>query len=136
MKRYLLLIALGVLAWGQTNANTTNHESSAFKAAAVEKDSIYIPNAFSPNEDGRNDRFEVFVKSGTSARIKTYKIFNRWGGLVFEQENILLPASDLQWWDGYFNGERVTPDTYVYRIEVEYGASKTLVYTGEIALLR
>jgi len=136
MKRYLLLLALGFFACGQANANPSNHHSGTFKAAAVENDSIYIPNAFSPNEDGRNDRFEVFIKSGASARIKTYKVFNRWGSLVFERENILLPASDLEWWDGYFDGERVTPDTYVYRIEVEYGANKTLVYTGEISVVR
>ena len=73
---------------------------------------IYVPNVFSPNNDGNNDVFKIEI-SGT-ARIESFKfqIFNRWGGLVFEsdQENI--------GWKGDFLGGIVEEGVYVWLMEV------------------
>ncbi|MCO6489242.1 MAG: gliding motility-associated C-terminal domain-containing protein [Phaeodactylibacter sp.] len=45
--------------------------------------SIYIPNAFSPNGDGRNDHFGIFAHPGTVSEVLEFKVFNRYGGLVY-----------------------------------------------------
>lgn len=142
MKQQILLFILAIFAIGQVGA--TNHTSSesvgiyisSDLSLKISSDSIYIPNAFSPNEDGRNDRFEIFIKPGTSAVVKSYMVFNRWGTLLFERKDFPVHTdSPDNWWDGYFQGEKATPDTYVYHIEVEYTNGRSIIYTGSINLV-
>ena len=71
---------------------------------------MYIPNAFSPNDDGRNDRFQV----GYIGQLMEYQmtVFNRWGGLVFQSDDPLLG------WDGKaHNGQLAETGVYTYIIE-------------------
>ncbi|GCD77236.1 hypothetical protein JCM31826_07180 [Thermaurantimonas aggregans] len=73
---------------------------------------IFVPNAFSPNDDRRNDRFKVAV-----SEFITYfemMIFNRWGELVFQTF-----TADFEW-DGTFRGEKLPQGNYPYRIIYEY----------------
>jgi gliding motility-associated-like protein len=80
------------------------------------KDSkVYIPNAFTPNKDGKNDRFHI---SGSGITKANYlRIFNQFGQMVFERKNFSLDdrANDC---DGYFKGQRATAGTYVYFLEM------------------
>jgi gliding motility-associated-like protein len=69
---------------------------------------IYIPNAFSPNDDGRNDLFQVF---GPEIEVRQLSIFNRWGSLVYEGD-----GSDA-YWDGQINGQRANTGVYIYQLE-------------------
>lgn len=73
---------------------------------------FYIPNAFSPNDDGINDSFDVFP----AGEITTYQItiFDRWGGTVFQSSKIDEP------WDGYIKGKLAPKGIYVYLIEYEF----------------
>jgi gliding motility-associated-like protein len=134
MKHYLLLLGFALLSVGTASASIGHSTAAPHLSYTIQNDSIYIPTAFSPNEDGRNDRFEIFFKPGTNAQIKSYHIFNRWGSMLFESENFSTPAADNAWWDGYFRGEKVRPGLYVYKIEVEY-ANRSLIYTGEISVV-
>ena len=68
---------------------------------------LYIPNAFTPNGDGLN---ETFGPVGQRVDYYSMVIFNRWGQLIFESNDI----NDQ--WDGTYKGERVQTDTYVYKI--------------------
>jgi gliding motility-associated-like protein len=72
--------------------------------------SLYVPNTFTPNGDGINDFFTIKGKE-----IKTFQlyIFNRWGELIFESDNM-----DYQW-DGAHNGRQVLIDTYVWKVDYE-----------------
>lgn len=73
---------------------------------------IFVPNAFSPNEDRRNDRFRVAV-----SEFITYfemMIFNRWGELVFQTF-----TADFEW-DGTYRGQKLPQGNYPYRIIYEY----------------
>lgn len=72
---------------------------------------LYIPNAFSPNNDGKNDFFSIFTSQSSVAEILQFSIFNRWGSIVFERRN-LAATNGLQLWDGYVNGKRVVNGTY------------------------
>ena len=69
-----------------------------------------IANFLTPNQDGHNDRF--VVKYDNFAEVSLLRIYNRWGELVFETNNILLDQ-----WDGTFRGKTLNPDVYVYYIE-------------------
>lgn len=87
----------------------------------------YIPNAFSPNDDGRNDRFQVY----NVCPIEEFKldIFNRWGGQVYRSRDI------SQGWDGFFQGEPAPVDVYTYVVRlIENGEEKYI--TGELNLIR
>lgn len=95
---------------------------------------LFIPNAFSPNDDGYNDRF--FVNAGNDiALIRTFRVWNRWGGLLFEQQNI--QANDPNYgWDGKARGQMMTPGVYVYSIELELVDGEVIQDKGEVSLVR
>ncbi len=95
---------------------------------------VYIPNAFSPNEDGRNDFFTVYAGPG-ARQILRLKIFNRWGGLVFENDNF-QPNDPSLGWDGYFKGEPAQIDIYAYFVEVAFIDGVSVIYEGDISLVR
>ncbi|MCB0568831.1 MAG: gliding motility-associated C-terminal domain-containing protein [Phaeodactylibacter sp.] len=92
------------------------------------KAEIYIPNAFSPNDDGINDYFEPF---GPGIELQHLQIFNRWGGLLYDEQ-----AADANW-DGLCNGEKAAPGVYAFVLEyfnrLEGKAEKA---TGAIILIR
>ena len=93
----------------------------------------YIPTAFSPNDDGVNDRFLVY---GPSSSLATYsiKIFNRWGGVVFERVDV--PVNDeISGWDGYQNEKELNPGVFVYEIILQDG-QLTKRYNGDLLLVR
>ena len=95
---------------------------------------IYIPNAFSPNIDGTNDYFTAF--GGISAlQIKTLRIFNRWGALVFEADNIPI-SQEIFGWDGRFKGKALAPNVFAYLIEIEFLDNVVLLYKGDITLVK
>src|SRR5690606_21893357 len=95
---------------------------------------VFIPSAFSPNGDGVNDEFLVFAGSNVSV-IKQFSIFSRWGELVYSVANI--PPNDRFFgWNGEFNGKRLNPDVFVYLIEIEYTDGRTIVFKGDITLLK
>ncbi len=101
---------------------------------------IYIPNAFSPNGDGRNDEFRVFPCIGVT-NITSASLFDRWGNQVFQSgdndvSNGLFCAGGLPLWDGTFRGNDAKPGVYVYVIEVEFLDNVRLVYRGDVSLLR
>jgi len=95
---------------------------------------VYIPNAFTPNGDGVNDVFHVFGGPGVT-NIKVMTLFDRWGELVFEGEN--LPPSDPTYgWDGRFRDQHMNPGVFVYYIEVEFIDGEVIPYKGDFTILR
>jgi gliding motility-associated-like protein len=82
------------------------------------KTGIAMPNAFSPNGDGKNDY--LYVMGGLDIKkVKNLSVFNRYGQKLFESLN--APANDRKYgWDGRVNGKRVDFGTYVYFAAVEY----------------
>jgi gliding motility-associated-like protein len=98
------------------------------------KGSVFIPNAFTPNNDGLND---VFYVSGYGiAKVKRFSIFDRWGKLLFNKEN--FPAGDRKFgWDGNVLGSEVTVTTaFVYIVEVECVGGTTIPLKGSVLLVR
>jgi len=95
---------------------------------------IYIPNAFSPNADGRNDYFMVYGGKDVF-EVRTFKIFNRWGELVVEHNNF-LPNNFNYGWDGKMNRENLNSNVYIYYIEVAFLDGWVEVYKGDLTLVR
>lgn len=94
---------------------------------------VFIPNTFSPNADGAND---VFYVRGTGLfNIKQMRIFNRWGEEVFAKT--IINANDANaGWDGTYKGQKLNPDVYVYMVEVQCENTTTLVYKGNVTLIK
>ena len=90
---------------------------------------VEVPNVFTPNEDGTNDVFSTV--SIVPVDIKSIRIWNRWGKLVFDNED------DQDAWDGSLNDEAAASDVYVYEIQYSIPGSEN-VYTerGDVTLLR
>ena len=95
---------------------------------------VYIPNAFSPNEDGRNDLFTIYAGPG-ARQVLDLKIFNRWGGLVFEK-GPFQPNDPSLGWDGFFKGEPAQVGVYAYFAEVAFIDGVSIIYEGDISLVR
>ena len=96
---------------------------------------IYVPNAFSPNQDGVNDRFQVFSADATAVTINHYAIFDRWGALLYEARNFSL-TDVTQFWNGTFQGQVLGPGTYVYMMDVNPGDGQNLLLSGDLLLIR
>jgi gliding motility-associated-like protein len=96
---------------------------------------IFAPTAFSPNNDGANDNFNLFSGAGTR-RILTFKIFNRWGTMMFQRTNMLPLDAINGAWDGMFQGREASTDTYVWFAEIEFEDGEKEIFKGDVALLR
>ncbi len=92
---------------------------------------LYIPNAFTPNEDGHNDKFYA---RGLDIGIVDFKmrIFNRWGEQLFGSNDI------DEGWDGTIHGgyEQVPDGVYLYRIDIINLEGDNLNYNGKVSLIR
>jgi len=88
---------------------------------------IFVPNAFSPNQDNANDI--VYVR-GQNIKEMDFKIFDRWGELVFESTNQNVG------WDGTYKGKPLDPDVYVYHLKVVCVDGQENLIKGNITLLK
>lgn len=95
---------------------------------------LYVPNVFSPNFDGINDRFELF--GGIAAQeIILFRIFDRWGTLVYEKENLPLREGGYGW-DGQHNGQEAPAGVYAYYAKVRFIDGAELDFEGDVTIIR
>ncbi len=92
---------------------------------------VYIPSAFSPNNDGNNDRFNI---KGISI-VRHMIIFNRWGKPVYERNNYIA-SNNTNGWDGTFKGEPLPAGAYTYFTEMECPTGGIFVRKGTVVLVR
>jgi len=108
--------------------------SDSLAVSVIKKREFFVPNAFSPNGDGRNDNFTVFGGIEVES-IVSLTIFNRWGGIFYEGQN-LTPSNLLQGWNGKVNGEDASQDVYVWMAQIRFIDGVVLDFGGDISLLR
>ena len=102
--------------------------SKSLKVTGVQY--IRMPNAFTPNGDGRNDYyFPVF----NQLQSLEFSIFNRWGEMIFYTKSL-----ESQGWDGNFKGKEAPNGTYVYKVNYQLKAegSKLKTQTGSFLLIK
>ncbi len=88
---------------------------------------VFIPNAFTPNGDGNNDRFQPYVTGVIYADVE---VFDRWGEKVFETNNV------NEYWDGTYRGTECKPGVFVYNVKVVGFTGNTARYKGTVMLIR
>ena len=96
---------------------------------------VFIPNAFTPNHDGINDNFQIFTNTFYDVEVLNFMIFNRWGDLVWSQNNFTINTFH-NWWDGYFNNQAAQQDVYTYMIKVRHQTGKEELFAGDVTLVR
>jgi gliding motility-associated-like protein len=94
---------------------------------------IFIPNAFSPDGDGINDI--LFVQGSGIKLIKSFRIFSRWGELVFERTNFQT-GDPSNGWDGKIRGKAASQDVFVYICEAICEKGTPATFKGNIAVLK
>ena len=97
---------------------------------------VYIPNAFSPNDDGYNDRFWVYP-GGEVAKIHEFRVFNRWGEQVFGISDYdPFIRDNTNGWDGNLDNKKMNSAVFVYYVDVEFIDGRREVLKGSVALRR
>ena len=89
---------------------------------------LYVPNAFTPNNDGKNDGFKITSTCGINGELK---VFNRWGTVVFQTKDLSKS------WNGFVKGQLQTTDTYIYTVSYKF-LNRPTVHTqkGTVHLIR
>lgn len=78
---------------------------------------VFIPNAFTPNGDVPENR-KLMVRASGISMVKSFRVFNRWGKIVFEKNNFPPNSADFGW-DGRVNGKPADPGVYIYTADAK-----------------
>jgi gliding motility-associated-like protein len=109
-----------------SNSHGCSDTASHIITAEINSSVLWVPNVFTPNDDGINDLF--YVKSENINNFNA-KVFNRWGQILFEWTDLSIG------WDGTYKGNKVSDGTYVYVITASDINDTELKKTGIITLL-
>jgi gliding motility-associated-like protein len=96
---------------------------------------LYIPNTFSPNNDGVNDIFRIRGQGIT--KVNYFRIYDRWGKLVYEADNV-ADSNDAAWNGGFKNdgGKPENSGVFVYVFEIQCVTGQTVSGKGNVTLIR
>lgn len=113
-----------------TDANGCNGTAEIEVLPFVPKiEKVFLPNAFSPNDDGWNDEYETHLAEGVE--FQSLQIFDRWGELVFETKN------QAERWNGKFRGKNLQSDVFIAILKFkERDSGKENLKTTSVALMR
>ncbi len=92
------------------------------------KSPISVPSAFTPNGDGKNDKFRLM--GVTFQTLTEFRVYNRWGQEVFSTQDI------NDGWDGTYNGKLMDMGAYNYIIRVGYPDGAAETFKGDVTLIR
>jgi len=104
--------------------------SDSFTVEYQECHKVFIPNIFSPNGDGINDMWQVYG-GDDAAKIISLQIFNRWGSLVYEANNVDFYSADATW-----DGNNSTNGTYTYFVTVAFTTGENELFSGNVEIMR
>lgn len=93
---------------------------------------LFLPNAFTPNADGKNDYFKI-VQYGAGVKLGEFRVYNRWGQEMFSTRDV------TQGWNGSYKGTLQDANTYSYIVEYQCndrGVISQKIAKGDFILLR
>lgn len=97
---------------------------------------IYAPNIIWPEDpDGNNALFTLFARDESVAMIRTLQIFDRWGSMIFSNQDF-RPNDPQAGWDGKDRGEPVNPAVFVWWAKVELIDGREVLIKGDVTVLR
>lgn len=124
----------GITIWAQ-NQNGCISSRSFRVTVDTENLPIEFPNAFSPNQDGVNETFDLITPHQLIRKIISAEIMDRWGNRIYQiREMEGSPPHPL--WDGTAQGQPADPGVYAYICQVELINGEKKQFSGEIHLLR
>lgn len=94
---------------------------------------VYVPNVFSPNGDGINDRFGVFTKFDNIEFVELM-IYDRWGEKVYHEEGNL--ENGFLGWDGVTNGQNAPNGVYAYLLKIRTKGGSDHLLAGDLTIIR
>ncbi len=95
---------------------------------------IFVPNTFTPNGDGLNDGFTI--RGAGITKVKTFRIFDRWGKMVFATENAPVNSASATWNGTDMSGKELNPGVFVYMYEIVCMNNEVLTGKGNITLIK
>ncbi len=117
-------VTISVIALG---GNSCGVSTAGTDAAKTFDDAIFIPSAFTPNGDGKNDVFNVYSNQASAIELK---IFNQWGQLIYSTTNL------KDGWDGTFKGRVQPSGVYIYTAKITLLDGTQSTRKGPISLVR
>lgn len=93
---------------------------------------VFIPNSFSPNQDGVNDLFEVFIEE-PDVITNSISVFSRWGSRVYHSQRGI--EGERPFWDGRLGDGEVGQGVYTYIIEFNVSSDRTKVIKGDVSIV-
>jgi gliding motility-associated-like protein len=109
--------------------------SSSMRIYVTRNPELYIPNVFSPNNDGINDIWKVYAGKGI-AFLREFAIYDRWGGLLYRWEGAVEPDAWPGWGGGTADGQLAGAGVYVYLLQVEWVDGTKEVVSGDVTILK
>lgn len=116
-----------------TMPNRCTQTDSVF-IKVIDRRRVFVPSAFSPNNDGINDFVPIFGGPEVS-QILEFRVYGRWGELLFEDKNF-EPNDSERGWDGRLGGKELDTGVFAWVANVAFIDGKTAIYKGDVSLLR
>ena len=117
-----------VYVTGTNSTGCTVKDSVLIDVVGCDANSIFLPNTFTPNGDGLNDKF--YIRTSALSSLKYFRIFDEWGNLVFETNHL------DEGWDGNVNGKHAAQAVYVYILEGKCQDGYDVMKTGNVTAIR
>lgn len=109
-------------------------DSASTRLSVEKKKNIYFPNVFKPNAVNPDNSYFYGLGDGYAV-VSRLSVYSRWGEQLYEVRGI--PLNDMQaGWDGTFRGEPMLPGVYAWVAEVAFLDGDTVIYTGDVTLIR
>lgn len=94
---------------------------------------VEVPTGFTPNGDQTNDRLIVHGQEGTF--VETFRVYDRWGELVYEATEFEVNSEDSGW-NGNYRGKPLLPGVYIWQVIVTYPDGREEALQGQTTLIR
>lgn len=116
-----------------TNIHGCSGSGTVCVQALCKNSQVFIPNAFTPGGNVPENR-KLIVRAAGVNMVRSFRIFNRWGAIVFERHN--FPPNDPAYgWDGQSYGKPAESGVYVYTVDVVCENSVPYSFKGNVTLL-
>ncbi len=100
----------------------------------IEKKQVWVPNIFSPNDDGYSDYLSIFTDD-SGLQVITFQIADRWGDLCYRRDNF-VPVYANEGWNGRWQGKLAAAGVYGWFAIVEFSDGERLLLEGNVTLVR
>ena len=96
---------------------------------------VYIPNVFNPTSQNPSNRQFTIQFTDEVLEVSYFRVFDRWGALVFEVTDI-AGSAPIPGWDGSHKGKIVNPGVFVYTVEYRTSDGSSTVLYGDVTVIR